>query len=83
MVYSAFLSFNLIFGIVTVVLNYCFSIPQEANAFAGIPFQIMWAAALTSYMFKSGSVKRTFVNTYDDQIGIYDREESEIAGNIE
>lgn len=83
MIYSAFLSFNLVFGIATVVFNYGFSIPQEANAFAGIPFQIMWAAALTTYMFKSESVKRTFVNTCDDQLGVHDREESEIAENIE
>lgn len=54
-----------------------------SNAFAGIPFQIMWAAALTSYMFKSESVKLTFVNTYYDQLGVHDREESEIAENIE
>ncbi|WP_143828846.1 DUF3857 domain-containing protein [Dyadobacter fermentans] len=82
-IYSGFISLNLAFSILSVVLNYCFSIPQEANAFAGIPFQILWTAALTTYMNKSEAVRRTFVNTYEDQLGIHDREESEMAENIE
>jgi transglutaminase-like putative cysteine protease len=78
MIYSGFLSINLVFSILVIILNYSFSIPQEANAFAGIPVQILWAAGLTSYMYKSASVKRTFVNTYDDQMGVSDLGEEEM-----
>ena len=83
MMYSGFLAVNLAFDILTIVLNYCFSTPQEANIFVTTPVQIMWAAALTSYMYKSASVKRTFANTYEDQIGVHGRQESEMIENAE
>lgn len=82
-VYSAFLSFNLAFEILTIVLNHVFSIPQEANAFAKIPFQILWAAAITSYMYKSTSVKQTFVNTWEDRKGVRGREENQAVKDID
>ncbi|MBO9616137.1 MAG: DUF3857 domain-containing protein [Dyadobacter sp.] len=83
MMYSGFLSINLAFDILTVVLNYCFSTPQETNIAVTMPVQIIWAAALTSYMYKSASVKRIFANTYEDQIGLHDYEQSERVENAE
>jgi hypothetical protein len=83
--YSNFLGVCLVFEIVNTTFLYTFfldtSSPTFDFAIKDALREVFAAAIWITYMHKSSRVKRTFLNTYADQIGAKHKEESEILEN--
>lgn len=80
--YSNFMGLRLVFVILNTTFLYAFFFDTSSATFdvalRDVAREVIAAAIWITYMYKSKRVKRTFLNTYADQIGVA-TEESEIA----